>query len=45
MPRNRPDVARGEKIDDIVRVAERALREGGYEALSMKYFGEDVRCD
>jgi hypothetical protein len=28
MPRHRTDVARAEKVDELVRVAERALREG-----------------
>ena len=42
MPRNRPDVAREEKIDDIVRVAARALREGGYEALSLSGVAQEL---
>jgi AcrR family transcriptional regulator len=42
MPRNRPEVAREDKIDDIVRVAERALREGGYEALSLSGVAQEL---
>jgi AcrR family transcriptional regulator len=35
MPRTRPAESRDEKISEILDVAERRLREGGYEALSV----------
>ena len=35
MPRTRPEIERDEKVAEILDVAERRLREGGYEALSV----------
>lgn len=35
MPRNRSDIDREEKVDDILAVAVRSLREGGYDGLSL----------
>jgi TetR/AcrR family transcriptional regulator, cholesterol catabolism regulator len=35
VPKTRPTVSKEEKVDEIVEVAERRLREGGYEALSV----------
>jgi AcrR family transcriptional regulator len=35
MPRTRPDIERDEKVRQIVEAAERRLRDGGYEALSV----------
>jgi AcrR family transcriptional regulator len=42
MPRNRTEVAREEKVEDIVRVAEQALRMGGYEALSLRGVAQEL---
>jgi AcrR family transcriptional regulator len=36
MPRNRPDRHREDKIAEIVAAAQRQLRKGGYQQLSMK---------
>ena len=35
MPRTRPEIDRAEKVAEIVTSAERRLRDGGYEALSV----------
>src|SRR5947209_16314420 len=35
MPRTRPELNREDKMAEILAVAERQLREGGFEALSM----------
>ena len=35
MPRTRPDIERDEKVAEIAEAAERRLRAGGYEALSV----------
>jgi AcrR family transcriptional regulator len=35
MPKTRTKVSRDEKLDEILAVAQRQLREGGYEALSV----------
>lgn len=42
MPRNRPELDRERKIADILNVAERRLREGGYEALSIAAIGREL---
>ena len=35
MPRTRPELEREDKVAEIVAAAERRLREGGYDALSV----------
>lgn len=35
VPRTRPDIDRDQKVDEIVAAAERRLRDGGYDALSV----------
>jgi AcrR family transcriptional regulator len=35
MPRTRPEASREEKVDEILELAERRLRGGGYEGLSV----------
>jgi AcrR family transcriptional regulator len=42
VPRNRQQVDRAEKIDEIVRVGERIVRTGGYEALSFNGIAEEL---
>jgi AcrR family transcriptional regulator len=42
VPRNRQDVDRAEKIEEIVRAGERIVRAGGYEALSFNGIAEEL---
>jgi AcrR family transcriptional regulator len=42
VPRNRQHVDRSEKVDEIVRAGERALRAGGYEALSFNTIAAEL---
>jgi AcrR family transcriptional regulator len=42
MPRTRPKQSRDEKRDEILAVAERRLREGGYEALSVAAIAREL---
>jgi AcrR family transcriptional regulator len=42
VPRNRQDVDRVEKIEEIVRAGERLVRAGGYEALSFSGIAEEL---
>jgi AcrR family transcriptional regulator len=42
MPRTRPDVSRDQKLDQIVAIAERRLRDGGHEALSVAAIAREL---
>lgn len=42
MPRNRRDIERDQKVEDVVRSAEAALRAGGFEHLSMSAIARDL---
>ena len=42
MPKTRPTVSKEQKTDDIVRAAERRLRDGGYEALSVAAIAREL---
>lgn len=42
MPRTRSDVARSAKVDEILAVAVRRLREGGYERLSVAALAREL---
>ncbi|TMK39104.1 MAG: TetR/AcrR family transcriptional regulator [Actinobacteria bacterium] len=42
MPRTRPAESRDEKMDEILAVAERRLREGGYPALSVAAIAREL---
>jgi AcrR family transcriptional regulator len=42
MPRTRQTVSRDEKVGEIVEAAERRLREGGYEALSVAAIAREL---
>jgi AcrR family transcriptional regulator len=42
VPRTRQDSSRDEKIGEIIDLAERRLREGGYEALSVAAIARDL---
>src|SRR4051795_4275521 len=42
MPRTRRAVSRDEKVEEILAVAERRLREGGYEALSVAAIAREL---
>src|SRR3954451_21859745 len=42
MPRTRAAVSRDEKVDEIGAAAERRLREGGYEALSVAAIAREL---
>ncbi len=42
MPRTRKTASRDEKVDEILVVAERRLREGGYEALSVAAIAREL---
>jgi AcrR family transcriptional regulator len=42
MPRKRLERSRDEKVDEILAAAERRLREGGYEALSIAGIARDL---
>src|SRR4051795_5623340 len=42
MPRTRRAVSRDEKVEEILAVAERRLREGGYEALSVAALAREL---
>jgi AcrR family transcriptional regulator len=42
VPRNRQDVDRAEKVEEIVRAGERVVRAGGYEALSFNGIAEEL---
>src|SRR5437660_9391511 len=42
MPRTRPAESRDEKMDEILAVAERRLRQGGYEALSVAAIAREL---
>lgn len=42
MPRTRPAESRDEKMDEILALAERRLREGGYQALSVAAIAREL---
>jgi AcrR family transcriptional regulator len=42
VPRNRQHVDRSEKVEEIVRAGERAVRAGGYEALSVNTIAAEL---
>jgi AcrR family transcriptional regulator len=42
MPRTRTEVPKDEKVAEIVAAAERRLRDGGYEALSVAAIGREL---
>jgi TetR/AcrR family transcriptional regulator, cholesterol catabolism regulator len=42
MPKTRQQVSRDDKVDEIVELAERRLREGGYEALSVAAIAREL---
>lgn len=42
MPRTRPGISKEIKIDEIVAAAERRLRDGGYEALSVAAISREL---
>ena len=42
MPKTRQQVSRDDKVDEIVELAERRLREGGYEALSVAALAREL---
>jgi AcrR family transcriptional regulator len=42
MPKTRHAVSRDEKVDEIVALAERRLREGGYESLSVAAIAREL---
>lgn len=42
MPKTRQRVSREDKLEEILRIAERRLREGGYEALSMAAIAREL---
>src|SRR2546426_2646170 len=43
MPRTRSELERDAKVDEIVEAAERRLRKGGYEALSVAGIARELR--
>ena len=42
MPKTRQTVSRDEKVDEILELSERRLREGGYEALSVSAIAREL---
>ena len=42
MPKTRPTMSKEEKVDQILEAAERRLREGGYEALSVAALAREL---
>src|SRR5687767_1259253 len=42
MPKTRPAMSKEEKADQILEVAERRLRDGGYEALSVAAIAREL---
>jgi TetR/AcrR family transcriptional regulator, cholesterol catabolism regulator len=42
VPKTRPAVSRDEKVGEILELAERRLREGGYEALSVSAIAREL---
>jgi AcrR family transcriptional regulator len=42
MPKTRPTASKEEKVDEIVEVAERRLRKGGYEGLSVAAIAREL---
>jgi AcrR family transcriptional regulator len=43
VPRSRPEIDRDEKVADIVAAAERRLRDGGYQALSVVGIARELK--
>jgi AcrR family transcriptional regulator len=43
VPKTRPEIDRDEKVAEIVAAAERRLREGGYEALSVADIARELK--